>query len=48
VDASALATVADSSPRAPLVEHEQRLTWLQLKGYLESDWPAMTANERGC
>ncbi len=39
VDASALATVADSFAAVEQrVEQEGRLTWLELKGYLESDW----------
>jgi pyruvate-formate lyase len=39
VDASALATVADSfAACAQWVEEEHRLSWRQLKGYLESDW----------
>ena len=39
VDASALATVADSfAACAHWVEHERRLSWQQLQGYLKSDW----------
>ena len=46
VDASALATVADSfGACAHWIEHERRLTWAQLKGYLETNW-AGEAGER--
>ncbi len=39
VDAAALATVADSfAACAHWIEREGRLTWAQLKHYLESDW----------
>jgi formate C-acetyltransferase len=46
VDASALATVADSfGACAHWIERERRLTWAQLKEYLETDW-AGEAGER--
>ncbi len=39
VDASALATVADSfAACAHWIERERRITWMQLKGYLATDW----------
>jgi formate C-acetyltransferase len=39
VDASALATVADSFAACEhWIERERRITWAQLKRYLESDW----------
>jgi pyruvate-formate lyase len=39
VDASALATVADSFAACEhWIEVERRITWAQLKGYLETDW----------